>query len=321
MPSHSASSEAVRAVQVVAAVISREDGSFLLAQRPRGKVYAGYWEFPGGKIEPGESAPAALARELREELGIEVRQAYPWISRHFVYEHATVDLHFYRVTRFDGEPHGREDQAFTWQHIEHIDVEPVLPANGPILAALALPHVYGITNAEETGSAVALVQIERALERGLKLFQVREPQMPISELRSFANAAVSLAHAAGARVLVNSDATLASSLGADGLHLKGRELMALQARPAFALVGASCHDAVELARAVELSLDFVVLGPVAPTPSHPAAPVLGFKTFAATIRNCPLPVYALGGMRHADLDRAWTSGAHGIAMQRGAWMS
>lgn len=320
MSSPSASSHPVRALQVVAAVIYRPDGRFLLAQRPRGKVYEGYWEFPGGKIEPGESAPAALTRELREELGIEVRQAYPWISRHFVYEHAAVDLHFYRVTRFDGEPHGRENQAFTWQSIDHIDVEPVLPANGPIMAALSLPHVYGITNAAETGSEAALVRIQRALERGLKLIQVREPQMPADELRAFAAGVVDLARRAGARVLINSDDALALSLAADGVHLKARELIALRVRPPFSLVGASCHDASELARAVELGIDFVVLGPVAPTPSHPGAPALGFDAFAATIRDCPLPVYALGGMKSGDLDRAWQFGAHGIAMQRGAWV-
>ena len=115
-------------MQVVAAVIFRPDGRFLVAQRPRGKVYEGYWEFPGGKVEAGESAPQALARELREELGIEVRTAYPWITRRHVYEHATVDLHFYRVMRFDGEPHGRENQAFAWQTIDALDVGPMLPA-------------------------------------------------------------------------------------------------------------------------------------------------------------------------------------------------
>lgn len=300
-------------------MIYRPDGRFLLAQRPRGKVYEGYWEFPGGKIEPGESAQAALARELREELGIEVREAYPWLCRHYVYEHATVDLHFYRVLRFEGEPHGREDQAFTWQQIDHVDVAPVLPANGPIMAALALPPVYAITNAAETGVPAALERIETALRNGLKLIQVREPELPASELRSFAASVVRLVHAAGARVLVNSDPDLARAVDADGLHLKSRELLALDARPEFALIAASCHDATELARAVELGIDFVVLGPVAATPSHPGAAVRGFDGFAALVAGSPLPVYALGGMRCADIERAWQCGAHGIAMQRGAW--
>src|ERR1700681_2810932 len=81
-----------KVVDVGAAVITRPDGSFLLAQRPPGKVYAGYWEFPGGKVEPGEAAERALARELHEELGINVHRAYPWIRRVFTYPHATVGL-------------------------------------------------------------------------------------------------------------------------------------------------------------------------------------------------------------------------------------
>src|SRR5918994_6473274 len=97
-------------IEVAAAVLQRPDGSFLLAQRPPGKVYAGYWEFPGGKVEPGEPAAAALARELHEELGIDVECAYPWLTRVFTYPHATVRLNFFRVTRWRGEPHPREDQ-------------------------------------------------------------------------------------------------------------------------------------------------------------------------------------------------------------------
>jgi 8-oxo-dGTP diphosphatase len=306
-------------VQVVAAVLLRDDGSFLLAQRPSGKVYAGYWEFPGGKVEPGETAEEALARELHEELGIEVRQAYPWIVRRHVYEHATVDLNFFRVTRFEGEPHGRENQAFVWQRSGALTVAPMLPANGPILAALALPSVYGITNATHTGCEVALRQIRSALANGLRLVQVREPGMSSGLLAGFASDVVALAHACAAKVVVNSDAALARACGADGLHLKARELMAASSRPQFELVGASCHDAAELQHAIALGVDFVVLGPVAPTLSHPGAPVLGFEAFARMIRGCPVPVYALGGMSRGDLDRAWRCGAHGIAMQRGAW--
>jgi 8-oxo-dGTP diphosphatase len=130
---------------------------------------------------------------------------------------------------------------------------------------------------------------------------------------------VALANACAAKVVVNSDAALARACGADGLHLKARELMAASSRPQFELVGASCHDAAELQHAIALGVDFVVLGPVAPTLSHPGAPVLGFEAFARMIRGCPVPVYALGGMSRGDLDRAWRCGAHGIAMQRGAW--
>ena len=102
-------------VEVAAAVITGPDGRFLLGQRPAGKVYAGYWEFPGGKIEPGEAPLAALKRELHEELGIEVELAYPWLTRDYDYAHAAVRLRFFRVVRWSGSLHGRENQRFAWQ--------------------------------------------------------------------------------------------------------------------------------------------------------------------------------------------------------------
>ena len=110
-PTSMTTAATARPVEVAAAVILRPDGRFLLAQRPAGKVYAGYWEFPGGKVEPGEPARAALKRELHEELGIEVTRAYPWITREYVYPHAHVRLNFFRVLGWEGEPHSREGQA------------------------------------------------------------------------------------------------------------------------------------------------------------------------------------------------------------------
>src|SRR5688572_9561099 len=173
-------------IEVVAAVIYDRQQRFLLAQRPPGKVYAGYWEFPGGKVEPGESPVHALKRELREELGIEVLTAYPWLTRDFDYEHAAVRLRFHRVTHWAGELHGRELQEFAWQRIDGISVAPVLPANGPILRALALPAVYGITCAHALGADTQLQRIARALSNGLRLIQVREKQFTPSELRDYA---------------------------------------------------------------------------------------------------------------------------------------
>ena len=306
-------------IEVVAAVILDERQRFLLAQRPAGKVYAGYWEFPGGKVEPGETAAHALERELREELGIEVLTAYPWLTRDFDYEHAAVRLRFYRVTHWAGELHGRELQEFAWQRIDGVSVAPVLPANGPILRALALPAVYGITCAQALGRDTQLERIAAALRGGLRLIQVREKQLTPAELRDFTAHVVALARPHGARVLLNGSAGMARAAGADGVHLTAAELMATARRPDCDWCGASCHNEAELARARELGLDFVVLGPVTATPSHPGAATLGWRTMAELISGYTLPVYAIGGMAGADLERAWSSGAHGIAMMRGAW--
>ena len=306
-------------VEVAAAVITRADGSFLLGQRPPGKVYAGYWEFPGGKAEAGEPAAAALERELHEELGIAIERAYPWLTRDYDYAHAAVRLRFFRVVRWSGTLHGKEYQRFEWQKPGAVEVAPLLPANGPILQALTLPHVYGISNAGDAGAPEFLPRLARALAGGLALLQVREKQLPPHALAGFAAAVIAQARPQGARVLVNGDPAVAQRAGADGVHLTARDLMALSARPALHLVGASCHDARELERAAALPADFVVLGPVLATPSHPGAQTLGWQKFTQLIRDYPLPVYALGGLRHADLETAWAAGAHGVAMMRGAW--
>ena len=307
-------------LEVAAAVILRADGKFLLAQRPAKKIYAGYWEFPGGKIENGESAEQALKRELHEELGIDVKRAYSWITRDYDYAHAAVRLRFFRVLDWRGEPHGREAQHFSWQSTRELTVSPLLPANGPVLRALDLPAAYGISNAGEMGIEEYLRRLERALERGLRLFQIREKQLPEQELQALGARAMAAAHRHGARVLVNGRIEIARHLNAHGVHLTARQVMKLGSRPtALELVGASCHDAQELARAAEMDVDFVVLGPVRPTPTHPGVAGLGWDRFKALIKNCPLPVYALGGMRPEHLRVAWEAGAHGISMMRGAW--
>jgi 8-oxo-dGTP diphosphatase len=303
----------------VAAVIVDEGDRFLLAQRPADKVYAGYWEFPGGKIEPGETPQEALARELQEELGIEVRRASPWITREYVYPHAAVRLHFFRVAEWNGQPHGRERQQLRWQQAEAPDVAPMLPANAPVLAALTLPPVYAISHAEVLGEAAFLEHLQRALDGGVRLIQLREKHLEPDNLLPLAARVLQLARGAGARVLLNAAPRLAAEAGADGVHLPSAALMRLQRRPDLPLVAASCHDRSELDHAAALGIDFVVLGPVLPTPSHPSAVTLGWRGFSAMINNYPLPVYALGGISPEMLDTGRAHGAHGIAMLRGAW--
>ena len=308
-------------MHVAAAVILGEDGRFLLAQRPRGKVYAGYWEFPGGKVEAGESALDALKRELHEELGINVERAYPWITRDYDYPHAAVRLHFFRVVKWHGPLHGREAQCFAWQASGALSVTPLLPANGPVMRALQLPVAYGISNAADLGTEGFLAALERALGSGLRLFQLREKRLAGEGLHAIAIRSLEIARRHHAQMLINGDVELAATIGADGVHLGAAQLAALSSRPKLPLVGASCHNTAELNRAVELEADFVVLGPVLPTPSHPESAGIGWQRFSELLRDYPLPVFALGGMRPEHLVPAWETGAHGIAMMQGAWQS
>lgn len=311
--------EQQKVVEVAAAVLLQADGTFLLAQRPEGKPWAGYWEFPGGKIEPGESPRHALERELHEELGITVTAATPWITRVFAYPHATVRLHFFRVTGWQGTLHGRENQQFVWQHLSETTVSPLLPANAPVLRALALPQVYAISHASALGEAEFLRRLDAALLRGTRLIQLREKDWSRERLAGLAHAVIERARPYGAQVLLNADIELAHTVGADGVQLTGAQLASLPARPDLACCGASCHNAEELQRAAELGLDFALLSPVLPTLSHPGAAHLGWEKFAELVRDLPMPVYALGGLKPEDMETAQQYGAHGIALLRQAW--
>ncbi len=308
-------------VHVAAAVITRPDGSVLLGQRAPDTFYPGYWEFPGGKVEPGETPREALIRELDEELGMRVDTAYPWITREHVYEHAHVSLHFFEVTAWRGEIHDRVHSALSWQQAGAMDVGPMLPANGPILKALRLPRVCGITHAGEIGIDAQLARLEAALAGGLRLVQIREPALPDADCERFARAVVERCHAAGALAVVNGDAALARRIGADGLHLPARSLMAADGRPDFEWVGASCHSRAELEQAAALELDYALLGAVRPTQSHPERAPLGWSAFGDLVARLPLPVFALGGLSAGDLETAKAAGAHGVAGIRGIWQA
>lgn len=308
-------------LEVVAGVLQRPDGSFLLASRPEGKAYAGYWEFPGGKIEAGEAPYAALVRELQEELAITVTAATPWLVQQFVYPHAHVHLRFYRISAWQGEPHAQEGQQLRWQHPGQLDVSPMLPANTPILRALSLPGLAALTCAGEIGQARILAALPAQLAHGLRLLLVREPGYTRAELASWVAQLAEHTRPAGCRLLVNADPDWLAGWPIDGVHLNSTRLAACRQRPDFAWVGASTHRVDELQHAATLGLDYALLGHVQPSASHPAQAPLGWEGLACQLAEAgpSLPVYALGGLDAADLARAHQQGAHGVALMRGAW--
>lgn len=309
----------MKLTHVAAAVLIRPDGSFLLGQRASDTFYPGYWEFPGGKVEAGETPRDALIRELREELGIEVTQCFPWVVREHHYEHAHVVLHFFRVTAWQGELRDHVHAALSWQPTGATTVKPMLPANGPVLKALALPDFYAVTHAWEIGVDAQLVAIEKALERGLRLLQIRESALSEPQRTAFAVEAVRLVQGFGGLALVNGDEDLAQEAGANGLHLPAQQLLARRDRPAFPLVGASCHRAAELRHAIDMEIDFAVIGAVNATPTHAMAGGIGWPALAELVANSAIPIFAIGGLRRADIPEAWRHGAHGIAAIRAAW--
>ena len=332
----------VKIIHVAVAILQRPNQfghtEFLLASRPQGKGWAGWWEFPGGKIEADETPERALSRELHEELGITPTHAQQWLTRRFDYPKThdsaakTVLLHFYFVTQWHGEITAKEGQQLSWQgsHYfrQNITVSPVLPANSPIMKALALPPIYAISNVAEMGESFWLNAFEVQLQQGLRLIQLREKHLAGPALMRLAEHVLVLAKPYGAKVLLNHYITLAQELGElsfaeIGVHLTSKQLMTLNEKPSHlpshCIVAASCHNATELAHAEKLDLDFVVLSPVNISKSHENASALGWEQFSALIQHTSIPVYALGGMQTSDLVQALSCGARGIAMQRAVW--
>jgi 8-oxo-dGTP diphosphatase len=314
-----------KVTDVAVAIFLKPDGQFLLASRPDGKPYPGYWEFPGGKIEAGESVHDALVRELVEELDVTITRSHPWFTFIMRYTHATVRLHCWRVLEWTGDMRGMEGQRFAWQRIEAIDVAPTLPGCVPIFKALSLPTNYWITNASEMGEGAYLDALSQALSRrpsGGVLLQVREKAMSHPQLRAFATRVVAIARPRLCKVLLNARIAMALELGLDGVHLSSSQLdMPLQTevRQRLALIGASAHTRDDIEHAARLGADFCVLGSVTASRSHPGFEGIGWPQFADIALDAPVPVFAIGGMYEALRDVSVAHGAHGLAMQRAAF--
>jgi len=305
-------------VDVAVGVLIRPDGRFLLASRPEGKPYPHYWEFPGGKLEPGESVARALARELHEELGVDIGEAQPWVVREFDYPHAYVRLHFCRVQHWRGEPHAREGQSFRFCGLHDLPT-PLLPATLPVLRWLDLPSLYALSDAARLGADEFLARLEQQLASGLRLLQFREPELATAPAEILFGKVLPRVRAVGGRVLVSSRHPLKWAEAADGIHLTARDLESCAIRPDAAWVGASVHDTAQLARAGQLGVDLAILGPVCETLSHPGVPGIGWERLGAIAARSEVPLYAIGGLAQSDLERAQCAGAHGIALQRAAW--
>ena len=312
-------------IQVAVGVLRRPDGRVFAAERLPGRHLAGQWEFPGGKLEPGESARAALGRELLEEVGVEVLAARPLIRFPCEYPDRRVRLEVFEVSEWRGRPHGREGQVTDWVEPEDLRRLDLVAGAIPIINAIELPSLYLVTPEPKAEAADFEAILRARIEAGVRLVQLRAKSMPADALVPLARRTAALAERSGARVFLNADPETARAAGAHGAHLSSRALARLAERrwerpawPGFGLA-ASCHDARELALAGSLGVDFAVLSPIRPTPGHPDARPIGWEGFAGLLEPVDFPVFALGGLGPADRVAAWAAGAQGIAAIRGLW--
>ncbi len=302
-------------IHVVAGVLRDHNGKILLTERPPGKHLAGLWEFPGGKREAGETPEQALRRELHEEIGVDAGAMRRLIAFPWNYAEKSICLDVYNVVDFAGVPHGKEGQGLRWEFANALPGISMPAADIAVVNALRLPDRYAISPEPAENLEVFFEQLGRTLASGIRLVQIRAKTLDRNALSKVAIQALSLAHAAGAKLLLNGRIDLVEKLKLDGVHLPAADLAALNARPlddSF-LVGTSCHNSAEIRHAVEVGADFAVLGPVNPTSTHVAQAPLGWSRFEDIVRGVALPVYALGGMSAGDLSRAFDARAQGVA--------
>jgi 8-oxo-dGTP diphosphatase len=302
-----------------------------MAQRPIGKAHAGLWEFPGGKIELGESPMQALQREIKEELDLTVCEANSIGTYLHRDAELTLHLHAFEVHSWRGQPLGLEGQAKRWVAAARVHRLMMPSADRPIARDLGLPREYLIT--PEPPDALAgsaqrrawLEGLERSVKgaHGRKLVLFRAKHSALQKLNVIAALARDIAAHHGAEILLQDNLELAQSWRFGGVSLTSQALNRSSKRnlPIEMWLAASCHSTDELAHAEKIGCDFVTLAPVQVTQTHPNQAALGWEQFTAICQQVKMPVFAMGGLRATDWPQAQSVGAWGIAGISGFWQA
>ena len=299
-------------LHVAVGVIKDKADNILISLRHDKAHQGGLWEFPGGKVEEGESVEQALKRELQEELDIVVTEVSSLIKIKHQYTDLNVLLDVWTVSDFSGQPKSCEGQQIKWVNYNDLSHYSFPEANSPIITAAKLPSEYAILNAGN--EADCLNDLEYILANGVKLIQARIKQLSAVEVSRFIKQAIPLCQQQGAKLLINSAVQNSYQVTIDGLHLTSSDLMALTSRPTkYSWVAASCHNQQQLKHAEKIGLDFVVLAPVLATQTHPDTEPLGWEIFKSLINGVNIPVFALGGMTKKHQKTAQSYGGQGIA--------
>lgn len=307
-------------IHVAVAIITNQKKQVLTSLRAVNAHQGGLWEFPGGKLEEGESALDALKREIHEELSVSIKEASPFKIISHQYSDKKVLLDSWKVESYTGKPKGAEGQQIKWQLISELNAKEFPAANSEIIQALKLPERYMITgsydNAEDFKS-----KLERSLKNGISLVQLRCKKASETEYKKLVKIARSLCDLYSATLLLNTTLDVFSATNANGLHLNSQMLHSIQTRPIdkVSLLSVSCHTEQEIIKAKKIEADIILLSPVKETKSHPGVKGIGWDKFTEISSNIDVPVYALGGMKESDLDDAKSSGAQGVAAISSFW--
>jgi 8-oxo-dGTP diphosphatase len=312
-------------VHVAVAVIVNDDET-CISLRHNQAHQGGLWEFPGGKIEPGETVEQALIREIAEELGLVIECSRPLITVTHHYSDKSVCLHVRKVLSYKGSAHGVEGQQVKWVPVSQLSLYDFPEANLPIIKAMQLPEKYLIT-----GSFIDhhdfMSRLDTSIKNGIRLVQLRLKSgclQQAAQVQALVADASRLCKQSKVKLMLNLSADYLgavdlSQIDFDGFHSDSKSLMVLSQRKPGRLFSASCHNIDELLQAEALQADFVVLSPVRKTASHPEVQALGWQQFTALVENISVPVFALGGLSEDDMEKAWSCGAQGVAAISAFW--
>ncbi|WP_428353263.1 Nudix family hydrolase [Methyloprofundus sp.] len=298
-------------IDVAVGVVWDKSGRILIARRKDDAHQGGLWEFPGGKFEPSENDAQALDRELFEELNIKTKSSRPLIKINYNYPDLKVRLYVREVHEYEGVPIGKEGQPLLWVTLRELDSYKFPEANKPILKAIKLGRQYAIVGGNNVREV--LQKLESVVSQGVDLVQIRVKGLSKSDTKLILEAVRLRCSELELSYLLNSQIPVKKPLH-EGLHLTALDLMNLKKRPeSSGVVAASCHNLQELKKAEQLALDFAVLSPVMQTSSHPEAKPLGWQQFEEWVAQVNIPVFALGGIKKQDFEKAAGSGAQGIS--------
>lgn len=323
----------LKRVHVAVGVICGTDGRILVTQRSQNQHLGGMWEFPGGKLEPGETVNEALSRELFEELSIRPVSQLPLCRIVHNYPDKAVLLDVWMVTQFSGDPSPQEGQPLRWLSLGQLNADDFPQANKAIIRYLKLPDFFAIFQVTATHNS----QYKQAT--GLRCVISSAPHSSLIRLRHSGTVSSYQVHSKKL-IREHADVCLNNNLGfvvdlpnhrpltmdhfldshelgkfIRGYHANSTTLSQLHSRPVadHLLFGASCHSIQDIRKAETLQADYIFLSPIKATPSHPDAKPLGWPGLNKISESTQMAIYALGGMALTDLPIAHINGARGIA--------
>jgi len=312
-------------IHVAVGVVRNPSGQLLIAKRAEHLHQGGLWEFPGGKVEENETVIESLRRELQEEVGITVTQSTSLLKIRHDYPDKQVLLDVREVTSFEGVPVGLQNQPLQWANLADLSSYPFPEANKKIVTTLYAQEKQLAREILVTGNWQDVrdfeLKLRRALDKGIQCVQLRAHFLSGMEYQGLYDLTKKICESYTVKIIVNTSVDLCMKLGADGLHLKSQRMLELDERPVAPsiLFGVSCHSLSEIKHAEKIAADYLMLGPVNKTNSHPAAKPIGIKLFSEMANQSSVPVIALGGVSCEDRDSVINSGGYGIAAISSLW--